>query len=68
MGSGLASVTRSEVYGDTAQFTKEGDKFTALLLGFPLWKLKGTRQRSHVGGSFSVYKGLGLSGIPRLKG
>ena len=30
-----------QVYGDTAQFTKEGDKFTALLLGFPLWKVKG---------------------------
>ena len=25
---------QAEVYGDTAQFTKEGDKFTALLLGF----------------------------------
>ena len=30
-----------EVYGDTAQFTRENDKFTALLLGFPLWRPKG---------------------------
>ena len=34
---------QAEVYGDTAQFTKEGDKFTALLLGFPLWRVKGGR-------------------------
>ena len=32
---------KPEVYGDAAQFTKEGDKFTALLLGFPLHKIKG---------------------------
>ena len=31
----------SKVYGDTAQFSKEGDKFTALCLGFPLHRGKG---------------------------
>ena len=36
-----ASACKCEVYGDTAQFTKENDKFTALLLGFPLWRPKG---------------------------
>ena len=31
----------SKVYGDAAQFTREGDKFTALLLAIPLFKPRG---------------------------
>ena len=58
MGIGLASVTRSEVYGDTAQFTKEGDKFTALLLGFPLWKVKGARPRAPTKSCWGLFFGL----------
>ena len=32
------------MYGDEADFSKEGDKFTALMFNFPLHKVKGTDQ------------------------
>ena len=31
-----------EIYGDTAQFTREGNKFLAMTIGFPLHKIKGS--------------------------
>ena len=31
----------TKVYGDEAQFTKQNDKFTALLFTFPLHRVKG---------------------------